>query len=313
MDQTYPDPFQEAAQHGLQRALQIGAAAATAAQVYIYQQQTQARAVSEHDERTRRALNSQIRAERDAARSAWAPALDRQWLRQADLTDTARAWGAAMPYADRNVPWYEPSAATAMRKCEDRLRHLHPYAMARYDRLRAEGLGPGDAMREAAPLFANAPHAHGAPSVSRESLGPGDGQGTTWTASAPVPESPRPGADTAALEARGRQILARLQARAREQGRGSLGEDEQRTVLETVTDLPPEVIDRIVGPGTMNTAATSAGTGPVKNARPWRHDFPAPIQDVVATATRSGTTTSTPSATRPRPARQADRHTRRRN
>jgi hypothetical protein len=310
MDQTYPDPFQEAIHQGLHRALQIGAAAATAAQVYAYHQKTQARVVSDHDDRTRSVLNSQVRAERDASRSGWAPALDPQWLRQADLLDTARAWGAAMPYADRDVPWYEPSAATAMRRCEDRLRDLHPYAMARYDRLRAEGLGPADAMREAAPLFARASHAHDAPSASRPSLSPGDGTGITWTASAPDSVSPQPGADTDALEARGRQILAALQARARQQGRDPLGEDEQRTVLETITDLPPEVIDRIVIPGSGSTAAAPLASA-TRNERPWENDFPAPIQDVVA-AVPGSRPSSPPSAARTRPTRQPGRRNRRR-
>ena len=53
-----------------------------------------------------------------------------------------RAWGAAAPYADT-----DPEAASALRRAEERLRVLHPYAMARYDRLRAEGAAPagGDA------------------------------------------------------------------------------------------------------------------------------------------------------------------------
>jgi hypothetical protein len=286
MDQTHPDPFQEAMQHGLQRVLQIGASAATAAQVYAYHQKLQARAVGERDERARRALNTQIRAERDASRSRWAPALDPNWLREADLLDTARTWGAAMPYADRNVPWYEPSAAMAMRKSEDRLRDLHPFAMARYDRLRADGVGPADAMREAAPLFAQSPRAHDASAVPRLSLDPGDGTGITWTVDAPDLVSPQPGVDTAALEGRGRQILAALQARAHDQGRDPLGEDEQRTVLETITDLPPEVIDGIVKPvGAKTALAPLAETA--RHERPWENDFPAPIEDVVATASRN--------------------------
>jgi hypothetical protein len=310
MDQTYPDPFQEAIHHGLNRALQIGGAAATAAQVYAYHRKTQARVVSEHDERTRRGLNSQVRAERDAARAAWAPALDPQWLRQADLPNTARAWGAAMPYADRAVPWYEPSAATAMRKCEERLRDLHPFAMARYDRLRAEGLVPADAMREAAPLFAQFPRAHDASAASRLSLGPGDGTGIVWTASAPDAASPQPGADTGALEGRGRQILAALQARAREQGRDPLGGDEQRTVLETITDLPPEVIDRIVKPGGGSTPVAPVARA-ARSERPWENDFPAPIQDVVATAARNSPVPSSPPRRRsaPRTGRRAGRRT----
>ena len=46
-----------------------------------------------------------------------------------------------------------------MRKSEERLRTLHPFAMARYDRLRAEGAEPLDAMRESAPLFDYRPDA----------------------------------------------------------------------------------------------------------------------------------------------------------
>src|SRR5438105_644445 len=104
MDQQhFPDPIHDAAQHGVHRAVQLATYAGTAAQVYMYNQRAQARAVAERDAQARRALNAQVRAERDAARTSWAPALDPQWLRTANLADTAQAWGAAMPYADRSV------------------------------------------------------------------------------------------------------------------------------------------------------------------------------------------------------------------
>ena len=57
-----------------------------------------------------------------------------------------------------------------MRKAEERLRDLHPYAMARYDRLRGDGIGPAEAMREAAPLFARPARAHDAPYTPRPVL-----------------------------------------------------------------------------------------------------------------------------------------------
>jgi hypothetical protein len=311
MDQSYPDPFQEAAHGGLQRALQIGASAATAAQVYAYHQKAQARVVSERDEQARRALNAQIRGERDAARAGWVPALDPHWLRQADLVDTARVWGTAMPYADRDVPWYEPAAATAMRKCEDRLREQHPYAMAHYDRLRDKGTRPSEAMAEAAPLFARPPRAYDTPTTPRSMLTPGDGTGIAWTAEPPDPEPPQPEPDTAALERRGHHILSALQDQARDEGRGPLNEDEQRAALETTTDLPPEVINRILRPGTVSSTATPARTGAANTTRPWENDFPIPIQDVVATAAPSSPA-SAPSANRPQTAQQADHHPRRR-
>jgi hypothetical protein len=309
MGQVHPDPFQEAMHHGLQRALQIAASAATAVQVYAYHQRSQTRGVSERDERARRALNAQTRAERDAGRAGWSPALDPQWLRKADLMDAARAWGAAMPYADRDVPWYEPSAATAMRKCEERLRALHPYAMAYYDRLRSQGASPGQAMAQAAPLFARPSHAHDAPMAPRPALVAGDGTGIEWTAGPPDVGPPQPGTDAGAQERRGRQRVEALQARAREQERGPLGEDEQRTVLETITDLPPDVIDRVVKASASGIAMTSK-TNPDCGAQPWRNDFPAPIQEVVATARHAPA--SGPPTAASRSAREIGRHARRR-
>ena len=202
---NHPDPFQDALSQGLHRALQVASSVITGAQVYLYLKRTQARAVAERDERARRALAAQIRADRDAARSGWAPALDPGWLRRADLFQTAQAWGAAMPYADRTMPWYEPAAATAMRKCEERLRLLHPYAMARYDRLRGEGMGPAEAMREAAPLFGQPSHARDGEYTDRHVLDAGNDENLTWTADRAAARSRRvwrPGPGSGARTAR---------------------------------------------------------------------------------------------------------------
>ncbi len=293
--ESHPDPFQDAIGHGLQRAIQVTSCAVTAAQVYAYQHRTQAMAVAERDERTRRALATQMRADRDAARATWAPAVNPDWLRNADLLQTARTWAAAMPYADRSVPWYEPTAATAMRRCEDRLRDLHPYAMARYDRLREDDAAPADAMRDAAPLFANAPQAYDRPYVPRPALAAGNGDGQAWTAAAPEPREQTDEAVADAQQVRGKQIIAALQEQARAHNRGPLGEAEQRTVLETITNLPPNVIDHVVSPGhsavtnpadagRLALASTSATAHHGPADRPWQHDFPIPIQDVVAAA-----------------------------
>jgi len=344
MDSTHPDPFQDAMQAGVQRAVQLGSCALTAAQVYLYQQRNHARTAAERDEKAKRALNAQIRAEHEAARARWAPALDPDWLRRASFFQTAAAWGAAVPYADRAVPWYQPAAATALRKCEERLRDLHPYAMARYDRLRADGMSPAAAMREAAPLFARPSHARDAPTKPRSALSAGNGQGP-WAAD-PGPASPAPTVETEVLKRRGRQILDALQDRAREQGRAPLSGSQQRTVLETVTSLPPEVIDRIVPPDTAAGLARSLGDRAVvadraraadldaatdlaatpstdertlglghardnaaragaataqaaRSARPWEHDFPYSIREVVATTTRTSVVAATgPGASR---------------
>lgn len=169
---NHSDPLRDAIQDSVYRAVQVGSFALTATQVYAYHRRTQARITAEQDQRARRALHAQVRAERDADRARWAAALDPAWRDRASLIETAQAWGAALPYADRNVPWHEPAATTAMTRCEERLRQLHPYAMAHYDRLRSEDLGPAEAMREAAPLFARHPRARDAASVPRPVLVP---------------------------------------------------------------------------------------------------------------------------------------------
>jgi hypothetical protein len=352
--ETHPDPVREALNHGMQRAVQVGSAVMTGARVYAHHRRAQARVVAERDERARRSLQAQIRADREAARSGWAPALDRQWLRQADLPATARAWGAAMPYANRNVPWYEPSAATAMRAAEERLRDLHPYAMARYQRLRDDGLGPTEAMRQAAPLFARHPHARDAPFTPRPAFEAGTGAAEWVADDAGTDGGAGDLADAAALEQRGQRIVAALQERARADGREALGQEELRIVLDSLTNLPGGLIDRLSGPaggdgqarpglgsaaaagrsraadldgatdrtatpglderGASLTAARGAGataattTAPARRtARPWEHDFPASIHDVVAAAAAPPAAPAAPgpAAARPAPGRAA--------
>src|SRR5262249_61597848 len=127
-----------------------------------------------------------------------------------------------------------------------------------------------------------------------------------WRAAPPVAGPQHLGADAAGLERGGRQITAALQDRAHRQGRGLLGEDEQRTVLETITDLPPEVIDQIVQPAAASAARTPARTAAARSARPWQNDFPMPIQDAVATAAHA-TPVPASSPARSRPARPAGR------
>jgi len=106
------------------------------------------------DEQALNALRDQERAAKQLARAGWAPAHDPRRLAQAGLLQAARVWSAATAYADA-----DPTAAAAARKCEERLRALHPYAMASYDRLRSDGAEAFDAMRQALPLFARAPYA----------------------------------------------------------------------------------------------------------------------------------------------------------
>jgi hypothetical protein len=313
--ETHPDPFQDAMGHGLQRAIQVASCAVTAAQVYLHQQRAQAMATAERDERARRALATQMRADREAARAGWAPAANSGWLANADLLQVASVWGAAMPYADRSVPWYEPAAATAMRKCEKRLCDLHPYAMAHYDRLRENGTAPAEAMRQAAPFFTKAPRSYDRPYVPRPVLVAGNGETLTWAATAPEPIEQTGVPVAEAQELRGKQIIAALQEQARARRRGSLGEAEQRTVLETITNLAPDIIDRVVNPGRESVATGAAGAVSTVTARPdpadrpWEHDFPVPIEDVVTHAVHHEPGQPAPASPRPRRSRSG-RHRR---
>ncbi|HEY1919603.1 MAG TPA: hypothetical protein VGH27_28875 [Streptosporangiaceae bacterium] len=299
--ETHPDPFHDALSHGVQRAVQVASSAVTGAQAYAYLKRAHDRTVAERRGRSRRTTATAPDPDRGAARTQWSPGLDPRWLRRADLISTARVWGAAMPYADRATAWYDPTAEKAMRNCEERLRHLHPAAMTHYDRLRAEGMGPAEAMREAAFLFARPPSAYDSAYAPRPTLNAGSGQDLPWTA-APEPDAPGPDADSLAVadaqERRGRQLIETWQAHASAQGITPPGKAEQRLLLETSTNLPTDVIDRVVqtAPGTGHhdpghNRASQGTAHPRRTDRPWVHDFPVPIDEVVAAAGRATKTT----------------------
>ncbi len=165
----YPDPFGEALSHSSSRAAQMISLAAAAAEVAARRVALKNAREAARDEQARRELRDAERVDRERARVRWAPAHDPRWLAQADLLQTAGTWGAAAAHADS-----DPAAAAARRKSEERLRALHPYAMARYDRLCAEGASPLEAMREAAPFFGREPYARpGEAGTHRLGIGPG--------------------------------------------------------------------------------------------------------------------------------------------
>jgi hypothetical protein len=329
----YPDPFQDAMQHGLRLAMEAGYIVAAGTQIYLTHKKTQARIAAERDERVRRALTAQTRADRDAARASWAPALDPHWLSEADLFQAARTWGAAMPYADRAVPWYDPAAAAALRKTEERLRHLHPHAMARYDRLRGDGMSPADAMRETAPLFTRPPNVHDGTFTPRPAL---DAPAPAPGGDGPGPHGGGPGVPTAGQppEQRAQQIIGALQQQARANGGQPFTAAQLRAILQAVTSLPPAAIDHIVPPGpaagltgtgqhraasaeqaratgrdgatlaagerTQNLtgardAAATADAAAARAARPWERDFPVSIHDAVARTAPTGVAASSAS------------------
>ncbi len=243
----YPDPLEEAFNRGSQRVAQLASLVGAMAQVVIQRRALHdARTAARHDERATRILQEQERLIHRQSQLSWAPAHDPNWLAHADLLQTGRAWASAAAYADT-----DPAAASAMRKCEDRLRRLHPYAMARYDRLRSDGTNPLDAMRETAPLFSRHPHVRvGDPAPTRPLLGAGTREEASPSADqAPSAEregaaAPEPDSEDRALQ-RAQQIIDRLQAGARAAERPELGPDELAMVLEAATNLPEDVIQRL--------------------------------------------------------------------
>ena len=251
----YADPFGEALSHSSQRVTQLTSLVAAAAEVAIRLKAARTARQAAQDQQARRALDDRERAARSQARTRWAPAHDARWLAQSDLLQAARIWGAAAPWAAT-----DPAAASAVRKSEERLRTLHPFAMARYDRLRTDGASPLDAMREAAPLFGLGPHARPAPTRTPLAIGTPvadaapEPEIADGTSSQPAPE-PDPYQDA---EHHGRRIAERLQAQALDLRGAELSPDEMATALEQATSLPAEVIARLAQARSEERAAEGA-------------------------------------------------------
>src|SRR5260370_12252639 len=121
--------------------------------------------------------------------------------------------------------------------------------MARYDRLRADGMNLIDAMREAVPLFAREPSVRtGEPGVERSALDAsvGESDADLFGEADDGPPVLEPSAKPhESAERRGRQIVERLQDRARPVGRPGLPSEGAGLVLEAATNLPHEGIAKI--------------------------------------------------------------------
>ena len=255
----YPDVLGDALSYSSQRLAQLGSLVTAGATVEARRRAQAHTDRAARDERARSVLRDQERAAWQLARTGWAPAHDSRWLAQADLLQTARVWSAAA-WADA-----DPSAGSAARKCEEHLRALHPYAMAWYDRLRSEGAGAFDAMRQAIPLFGRAPHARpGNPAAQRRAL-----ESDAATRDDADDSIPQPGAGHGPdweIEQRGHQIAERLQARALAERGYALNPDELATTLGATTTLPDDVIARLVHTGSENFVAEGAGRIRVSDA-----------------------------------------------
>jgi len=95
------------------------------------------------------AARAERTAQHTAERMVWAPALDPEWTRRAELHELGRAWGAAAGWADT-----DPVATVAATRVEARLAQMAPNAMARFEQLRDSGADRIEAMREVLPHVA---------------------------------------------------------------------------------------------------------------------------------------------------------------
>ncbi|WP_160573462.1 hypothetical protein [Actinomadura physcomitrii] len=245
MTNQHPDPITEGFSHGGERMIQIIAMAAALKQSYAHRAARLRAAELARDAAAERTESAAQQAAFAEARSRWVRVHDRQWLQQAGLLHVAEAWGAAVPYTATSS-----SAAAAVRKCESRLRDLHPHAMSHYDRARTDGMEPLDAMRRAAPFFTRDPNVRtGEPATPRPALA--EGTGAEWAATIYGPH--RSDWENARLQQRAHQIADHHRER-------QLGPDEMRTVLEATTNLPGEVIAK-VAPVAYGTQARLAAEG----------------------------------------------------
>src|ERR1700733_5397971 len=95
---SYSDPVEDALSDGAQRVAQLAALLGAAAEVAI--RQNWLRRSGQSSGQAADLAEAQLRAEGQQARLRWGPAHDRRWLAEADLLQTARAWSAAVGYAD---------------------------------------------------------------------------------------------------------------------------------------------------------------------------------------------------------------------
>ena len=146
------------------RGVQVLTAISMVAENLVRVRELRAYRQADRDSSLARAHRARHLAEHAAARAVYGMTTDPAWTRKAGVVDAARAWRAAHDWASR-----DPEAALAQWRAETVLRRHSPVAMARYDTLRAQGVDPPTAMRDAAPLFIATPLA--TPALSAAGVG----------------------------------------------------------------------------------------------------------------------------------------------
>jgi len=162
--------------------------------------------------------------------------------------------------------------------------------MTRYDELRADGVNPLDAMHQTAPYFSHHPGTRvGDPAPAHPAIAtaPADTRQNTNQAADQADDAakPEPLPDPSQhAEMRGRQIIARLQSSARAAGRPDLGADELAMILETTTNLPGDIIDKLTRQAAAEARARSEDHRAANAERARAADLDGAV-DLAATAT----------------------------
>lgn len=164
-------------------------AAAAQSIAQLRARQAQERAAT--DDRAARQARAEHTAAYSQARLGWSPILDDKARARTTVVDAGSAWARAQGWRP------DPEAELASTLAEDRLRQLRPDVMDRYDRLRADGLEPVEAMTRVAPLF-DRPAAHpGQPAPDRAALDAesagyraADAELTLYRNSSAIPDNP---------------------------------------------------------------------------------------------------------------------------
>ncbi len=195
-EQQHEDPVA----HASTKITSYVSVAAMAAEALAQVAAVRAREHAASDERAARALRAERHAAYGQARLGWAPVLDPRLREQAGVTGAGTAWAQAQAWRP------DPEAERVAHLAEARLAELRPDVMERYDRLRAEGSDPVEAMRRVAPLFDQPPARTGHAAPDRAALTNSDTSRRASTAALTL----HPGrAEDAGAKTRGQPITTR--------------------------------------------------------------------------------------------------------
>jgi hypothetical protein len=157
-------PHQDPVEHASTKVAGYVSVVAMAAETIAQVAAARARERAENDERAAAALRAQRQTAYGQARLSWSPVLDPRSRERTTMTDAGTAWATAQAWRP------DPEAERVTALAEERLRQLRPDVMDRYDRLKAEGADPVEAMRQVAPFFDQPPARTGQAAPERTAL-----------------------------------------------------------------------------------------------------------------------------------------------